>query len=83
MQAAENRSALRTPFQEATGLGARHRRSPTGGAANGIPRYTITDESAGRNAFDESVARANGFCGDELAEENETGNGDSEHEIRT
>ena len=83
MHAAEYCVASRTPRQGFRGCGSRHRKSPTGGAANGIPRYTITDESAGRNAFDESVARANGFCGDELAEENETGNGDSEHEIRT
>src|SRR5205823_7358441 len=35
-------SALRTPLHFATGCGGFHRRSPTGGAANGIPLKTRT-----------------------------------------
>ena len=42
MQVAENWSALRTPVHVAGALGAFQRRSPTGGAANGIPLYTRT-----------------------------------------
>src|SRR6185437_14493168 len=37
MQRAPNLSALRAPFQFFTGWGSFQRRSPTGGAANGIP----------------------------------------------
>src|ERR1700723_927041 len=45
MQLAENRSALRTPGQTAAGRGARQRRSPTGGAAKGIPLKTVMEEA--------------------------------------
>ena len=38
MHRAPNWSALRTPFQFLTGCGGFQRRSPTGGAANGMPR---------------------------------------------
>src|SRR5580765_2639743 len=37
MQLAENLSPARTPSQCFAGCGGRHRRSPTGGAANGRP----------------------------------------------
>src|SRR5580658_2937600 len=37
MQLAENWSARRTPCQGTTCFGARQRKSPTGGAAKGIP----------------------------------------------
>ena len=37
MQAGANASALRVPFQGAACTGARQRKSPTGGAAKGIP----------------------------------------------
>src|SRR6185437_11244760 len=37
MQAFAKASALRTPDQDLTGAGALPRRSPTGGAANGMP----------------------------------------------
>jgi hypothetical protein len=37
MQLLLNVSAFFTPCHAATGLGARHLRSPTGGAANGSP----------------------------------------------
>src|SRR5215831_12261422 len=40
---APNASALRTPSHFAAGCGARHRFSPVGGAANGIPLNTRTD----------------------------------------
>jgi hypothetical protein len=39
MQSGPKDVALRTPSHGATGAGNRHRRSPTGGAANGIPRH--------------------------------------------
>src|SRR5580765_6903062 len=39
---APNASALRTPSHFATGCGARHRFSPTGGAAYGMPLNTRT-----------------------------------------
>src|SRR5213594_3438524 len=42
MHAAENVSAARTPLQGATDCGAFQRRSPTGGAANGMPLNTRT-----------------------------------------
>src|SRR5436190_1773438 len=42
MQLSENLSAFRTPCHAATGCGARQRRSPAGGAANGIPLKTRT-----------------------------------------
>src|ERR1700722_3387536 len=45
MQLAENRSALRTPVQTGAGRGARQRRSPTGGAAKGIPLKTVMEGS--------------------------------------
>src|SRR3954471_3258007 len=45
MQLAPKSAALRTPCQEAAGFGARQRRSPTGGAANGTPRKMVTDGS--------------------------------------
>src|SRR5208283_4100181 len=37
-----NLVAGRTPSHLAAGCGARQRRSPTGGAANGTPRYTVS-----------------------------------------
>ena len=40
-----NSSALRTPSQCAAGCGGRQRKSPTGGAANGIPLNIRTFES--------------------------------------
>src|SRR5579883_579089 len=42
MQAGEKRSAARTTCHGATGCGGFQRSSPTGGAANGIPRYSRT-----------------------------------------
>src|SRR5262245_41794874 len=42
MQREPNSAALRTPFHGSTGCGAFHRKAPTGGAANGIPRKTRT-----------------------------------------
>src|SRR6187549_1262469 len=45
MQLLPNASAFFTPCQVATGFGARHLRSPTGGAANGSPLKTVTDGS--------------------------------------
>src|SRR5215472_10048621 len=41
-QPAANLSAARTPFQSAASCGSRHRRSPTGGAANGMPLNAVT-----------------------------------------
>jgi len=35
---------LRTPFQGAEATGGRQRNAPTGGAAKGMPRKTVTDE---------------------------------------
>src|SRR5215467_10392836 len=46
MQRGPNSAALRTPFHGATGFGAFHRKAPTGGAANGIPRKTRTPGEA-------------------------------------
>src|SRR6516164_5425186 len=46
MHVAEKFSALRTPAQSAAGLGARHRKSPTGGAAKGTPLYMRTSGEA-------------------------------------
>src|SRR5437588_1448696 len=37
--------AGRTPFHGATGCGGRNRRGPTGGAANGTPRKTVSPPS--------------------------------------
>src|SRR6267142_2129578 len=42
VQLAENVLAARTPLQLAAGFGACQRRSPTGGAANGMPLKTRT-----------------------------------------
>src|SRR5262245_11582369 len=42
MQGAPNASAFLTPSHFATGCGARHRFSPSGGAANGMPLKTRT-----------------------------------------
>src|SRR5579883_3123382 len=42
IQLAPNRSARRTPDQRAAGFGARQRKSPTGGAAKGIPLNATT-----------------------------------------
>src|SRR4051794_12386661 len=42
MQLAENVSALRTPGHAAAGCGARQRRLPMGGAANGTPLNAVT-----------------------------------------
>src|SRR5262245_3171411 len=41
---APNASALRTPSQRAGGCGARHRFSPSGGAANGMLLKTRTED---------------------------------------
>src|SRR4051812_36235670 len=41
-QTGPNASALRTPFDGATGCGGFQRRGPTGGAPNGMPRNTRT-----------------------------------------
>ena len=41
MQTGEKRVALFTPVQEWESSGARHLRSPTGAAANGIPLKTM------------------------------------------
>src|SRR6185437_8450354 len=49
MQRAPNLSALRAPFQFFTGWGSFQRRSPTGGAANGIPLKLRTP------SFDDTV----------------------------
>src|SRR4051812_36201208 len=46
MQLAANASALRTPLHGAGGCGARQRRSPVGGAANGTPLKTAIAPSA-------------------------------------
>src|SRR5580704_9318461 len=40
-----NSPALRTPCHGTTGLGARQRRSPTGGAANGMPLKAVMEAS--------------------------------------
>lgn len=45
---AANWSALRTSVHGVTGCGAFQRRSPTGGAANGMPLKTLTDGSSPR-----------------------------------
>src|SRR5262249_38092339 len=45
VQLAEKWSALRTPSQFAAGFGARHLKSPTGGAAKGTPLKTVIDAS--------------------------------------
>ena len=42
MQSCPYAFAARTPVHGATGWGARHRRLPTGGAANGMPLNAIT-----------------------------------------
>src|SRR5690554_4327761 len=42
MQTSPNRLASRTPFQEAGAWGSFQRKSPTGGAANGMPLKTVT-----------------------------------------
>src|SRR5262245_24177526 len=44
-QFAANASAFLTPSHRDGGCGARHRRSPTGGAANGTPLNTLTAAS--------------------------------------
>src|SRR3954464_13372586 len=44
-QLAENASALRTPCHAGTGCGARQRRFPTGGAANGTALNTTTPDA--------------------------------------
>src|SRR5262249_34714105 len=46
MQAGPKRLASFTPAQASTGLGTRQRRSPTGGAAYGIPFQLITAPAA-------------------------------------
>src|SRR4051794_23302882 len=45
MQLEPNSPALRTDFQGTSGLGSRHRRSPTGGAANGMPLNAVMEGS--------------------------------------
>src|SRR5687768_1536243 len=45
MQLAPNSVAWRTPVQRAGGCGGRQRRSPTGGAANGMPWKDSTPSS--------------------------------------
>ena len=47
MQRAPNSVALRMPDQRATGCGSRHRKSPTGGAAKGMPRKIRSGDGAG------------------------------------
>ena len=42
MHGADNRSAFRTPSHFWTGIGGRHRKSPIGGAANGMPLKAVT-----------------------------------------
>src|SRR5262245_14614804 len=46
MQAGPNRLASFTPAQASTGWGTRQRRSPTGGAAYGMPFQLITPPAA-------------------------------------
>jgi hypothetical protein len=41
MEAAPNESAVITPSQGTTGCGSFQRKSPTGGAAKGMPLYAI------------------------------------------
>ena len=53
MQLAAKLSAFLMPVQFATGCGGFHRRSPVGGAANGIPR------SLGRLTLDQRVPTNN------------------------
>ena len=45
MQSAPNSAAWRTPVHVAAGCGGRHRRSPTGGAAKGMPLKDATPSS--------------------------------------
>src|SRR3954467_5259112 len=44
MHGAPKFCADRTPCHGTTGCGGRHRRLPTGGAANGMPRYSRTPQ---------------------------------------
>src|SRR5579859_7133099 len=41
MHAGANWSALRTPFHDIGACGGRQRKSPTGGAAKGMPLYVV------------------------------------------
>ncbi len=58
MHMGPNSSALRTPFQGATGLGARQRSSPTGGAAKGRPLKTVMSGFVPCDAQDHSAVGA-------------------------
>src|SRR6185436_15180556 len=56
MHAGANEVALRTPFQGTTGRGARHRSSPTGGAANGTLLYIVRPSCATPSMAPDSIA---------------------------
>src|SRR6185295_19108485 len=60
MQDAPNASAARTPFQATTDCGAFHRRSPTGGAANGMPLNTRTPFAVVPEIWPPSTATVSG-----------------------
>jgi hypothetical protein len=55
IQADANASALRVPVQGVTGAGGRQRNSPTGGAANGTPLYTVNPSARTPDTAPDSV----------------------------
>src|SRR5580692_2652196 len=55
MPAGANAFALRVPVQGVTRTGGRHRNSPTGGAANGTPLYTLKPPSRTPDIAPDSV----------------------------
>ena len=62
MQSAPNSAAWRTPVQRATGWGGRHRRSPTGGAAKGMPLKEATPSATTPRSSPPSTRTRGGAC---------------------
>src|SRR6476646_3479810 len=62
MQLCPSSRAERTPFQRGAGRGGRQRKAPTGGAAYGIPRKTVTPlvESTSPSSIPVSIATRGG-----------------------
>ena len=71
MQLAPNLSALRTPAQATTGWGARQRKSPTGGAAYGMPLKTVIGETLPGTPWTEPPLTLTGpvICAVEICEQ--------------
>jgi hypothetical protein len=62
MQSAPKSAAWRTPVHGAAGWGGRHRRSPTGGAAKGIPLKEATPSATTPCNWPVSTFTTGGVC---------------------